>query len=218
VRRILRLLLNLLTASAAFLCLAAALPFVQPADSIFDVGVARPGAGDRYRGAGLASVRVGADARYVVIGVVATSDPLDVWSFRLVRNEGNSLRWTWGAMLAASFTEGHVWQSDRFGCFGFGHRVDEGPGTQGVNSWAIMVPHWFPSPLFAVLPTVRVAGLIRRRRRNRAGRCVTCGYDCRATPERCPECGTVPAGANGNAEAQRRGGAEKILPGEGRGR
>jgi hypothetical protein len=48
-----------------------------------------------------------------------------------------------------------------------------------------------------VLPVVWLRGWLRRRRRARAGRCAGCGYDLRATPDRCPEYGTIPTGVKG---------------------
>ena len=54
------------------------------------------------------------------------------------------------------------------------------------------VPHWFIVLITALLPATRLYLLVRRRQQKRAGLCPTCGYDLRATPSRCPECGTTP--------------------------
>jgi hypothetical protein len=59
--------------------------------------------------------------------------------------------------------------------------------------YGIWIPHWFLALLFAAMPAVRLRSIIRDRRRLRAGRCRICGYDLRASPDRCPECGTTAA-------------------------
>jgi hypothetical protein len=68
--------------------------------------------------------------------------------------------------------------------FGFGFSADER---------SLFVPHG----AIAIMSGAAAAGAwaIRRRRqrRDRSGLCHQCGYDLRATPERCPECGTAPA-------------------------
>ena len=60
----------------------------------------------------------------------------------------------------------------------------------------VQVPYWLGIAATLAFPAGRLGLLVasrrRGRQRQRTGRCATCGYDLRATPEKCPECGAVP--------------------------
>jgi hypothetical protein len=77
--------------------------------------------------------------------------------------------------------------------FGFGRALlTVSTASMFVQVRVFAVPYW----VVVVLPlTLAATALWRRSRRARArrqaGLCVHCGYDLRATPARCPECGTV---------------------------
>jgi hypothetical protein len=88
----------------------------------------------------------------------------------------------------AKFSAGDPWTRLGFWL----QRDNVGWGNLAGKSTWIAIPHWFLSLLTASI----AAWSGRKLRRNRAavrwraqGRCERCGYDIRATPDRCPECG-----------------------------
>jgi hypothetical protein len=75
--------------------------------------------------------------------------------------------------------------------FGFGWDPAVGPAT-GLPR--IVIPDWFIALVALITPAECLQHRRRANRTSRLGVCRSCGYDLRATPNRCPECGTVPKG------------------------
>jgi hypothetical protein len=59
---------------------------------------------------------------------------------------------------------------------------------------AWVIPEVYLVAIFGALPLIRLRKTIRWQRVIRPGHCHHCGYDLRATPNRCPECGTMASG------------------------
>ena len=73
-------------------------------------------------------------------------------------------------------------------------------GGTNYHEWS--VPVWLAAAVSAVLPVVTfLVPRYRRRLRRRRGQCPACGYDVRASKERCPECGSAIASQYGSAAA-----------------
>jgi len=84
----------------------------------------------------------------------------------------------------------------QWGWAGFGYRAkDEGGQAysasyiyQGVKYRVVIVPWWSLPLVTGVTPAALLVSVLRRNGK-RPGFCRSCGYDLRATPDRCPECG-----------------------------
>jgi hypothetical protein len=88
--------------------------------------------------------------------------------------------------FVTSDTDGSVY----WGEFGATGEEDIQPS---IAAFSADVPIWYLILLFGAIPVVHVVWQMKRCVfARKPGFCVSCGYDLRATPNKCPECGTVP--------------------------
>ena len=85
------------------------------------------------------------------------------------------------------------------GGFQYSHWHDKDE-LNDFRDWHVLAPSWFWIALSSVFPMIALFRKSHRQWRSKSGCCSACGYDLRASPDRCPECGTAPAGKIKNSD------------------
>lgn len=88
---------------------------------------------------------------------------------------------------ATPLSRSNRWPDGSQGKLGFVLNQDK---TGRAPYTAVAVPWWAVTGLSGLVAGLGSFVWIRRRRRVPLGLCATCGYDLRASHDRCPECGT----------------------------
>lgn len=76
---------------------------------------------------------------------------------------------------------------------GFGYSKSPADDPRASDYFALLIPQWSLLFLFSLLPllwTLLTWRRLRLQKRLPANHCQHCGYDLRASKDRCPECGT----------------------------
>jgi hypothetical protein len=133
---------------------------------------------------------------YATIGCLVAIRYKMAYSGTLWPEDGVSPQDRWGywidAPLSVAVVDYDILARGGSTRFGFGFPNENDGRLNASFNQALMFPDWFVALLFAILPAIWLYRWRRSRRRFAAHLCQTCGYDLRATPERCPECGTIP--------------------------
>jgi hypothetical protein len=178
VRRLARILLNALTVLSLLLCAATVALWVLGSVTIGNYG--NPFSDQRSRGANPSGVQA--------------------FGYGLAfHSSGAAMRFHWHYIRRAGdkLSIGSMWAQAEPNWTGFAWNVaPTGQTAPNGKPWArqgtVAVPHWFVIVVSAALPGLWFRRRRRARYRLQRGLCPDCGYDLRATPERCPECGAVP--------------------------
>src|SRR5262249_35716212 len=93
--------------------------------------------------------------------------------------------WTWDSFRDSP-------SSDTGWAMKYGHATQsELDSGQPYANWLdFRVPYWFLTGVLSVIAGMAGGLILKRRARGGNGLCPPCGYALRATPDRCPECGT----------------------------
>lgn len=115
---------------------------------------------------------------------------LEVWDHPLpIHWHNDGLRSVYGVRLMLP----HATLRNGYGFSRVTDTIAWGTPIRGWRARGVAVPYWVLTLAWLGMAAGLLGPLVRQRGWRRAGLCGRCGYDLRASPNRCPECGAEPS-------------------------
>jgi len=133
----------------------------------------------------------------LVFGRYVTTGEFDLYVMLLLKREqayrkNNDPRGRFIGFRHSAATEYPLIDEEPRHGFAYQNHLYSAPRSTDIyrEHWAIVVPHWFVFLLMLLATNRLLIRYIRKSRWHARGCCLKCGYDLRATPGKCPECGS----------------------------